>query len=229
MKKKFMRTFIGFLISLCVFVYGSPSQIFAAEQSVDNMVFATIKNSSTGETIQVEPTNIVTEIKSTKLNENAELCTKCVEVEFSVPEDTLPVRRASSSTSEGDSSGSYRADLTITYVKYYDSSYKTNMYLLKTVNGSWTQEDAHVGLHNQSVAYGCNGARPNVSNQNRTINLSNKSFSINTGFTKYISDNFMGNICGAAMHAKLQRAGNTAKWDFTVTCNVVNNGFTWSW
>lgn len=56
-----------------------------------------------------------------------------------------------------------------------------------------------------------------VSNKNRIINSSIRSFLINLGLCEYISDAYMGNICGAEMYARLQRAVCEAPWDFTVT------------
>lgn len=181
---------------------------------------------TTGKKIEIDPSNVTVHTVKRQQIEQIEYITQEVNANFVIPSAQ---KKASSSKDEGDSSGSYNAKLTIQYSKYYDNEGECNMYLLTNVSGKWTQQDKHVYISNKQIAYGCNGLKPNVFNQNVTLNVSGMSIDKKTGFKKYISDRYSGCICGASMFAKLKRAGNSKTWDFILSNNVVCNGYTWSW
>lgn len=177
-------------------------------------------DTTTGEKLNVETTSTIRTI-SPASEGTPEIIEQTVTGTFE-----LPKTRGSTNITDGDPSGSWTASLTITYAKYYDNENGT-MYLLKTVTGSWEQQDIQVSISDKKVAYGCSSLRPLV-NQTHYMNVIMSGFYSNTGFTQYISDNFMGSICGAGMSATLYRKSDPSHtWEFYMPNNIVNTGYVW--
>ncbi len=211
------------IILLCILLIIPSFNCQANEAKINNAAY--ILNTQTGEKIELDiiESSLTTNSNSRSSN-SPEIITQTIEILFP---DTGIQPRGSITKDEGDVSGSYSATLTISYSRYYESTSGDTRYLLNSLNGKWEQQDQQVSISDKTVYYGCNGFKPNVSNQAGNLTVSGMSFSKNTGFTKYISDAYAGNICGATMVATLKRAGSSHTWEFVLQNTIVDNDYIW--
>lgn len=116
-----------------------------------------------------------------------------------------------------DSSLGVKADLTV----YYNTKGTTpEEYLLTKVSGGWTIADTSISLSNREVYYVSEGSFPQpVYNQHSTKTPTTNSFNYNTGFTKYVAEDF--SLVGATSKVTLKR-GTSSTWTLTLPNNIVD-------
>lgn len=116
------------------------------------------------------------------------------------------------SRTKADDSGSYRANITITYTVSYVGT--TTYVQLTKVSGGWEKLANGIGGSDRTVRYGSY-------NQSKTQYPSGNTFSYNTGFSRNKFSSSMSYGCTTSI--KLRRGLDTNYWTLVLGCNIGEN------
>lgn len=140
-----------------------------------------------------------------------------VTYEFAVPASAVP-SNGSTTIDSPDSGYSSHVYLTINYaMRNTPTEYK-----LTGVSGRWVIEDPRVAVWSTSLTYGCSGLEPpnmNYAAQSETVEHVGNPFSINTGFSSYITADY--GIMGANL--SIEYMMGTRTWTFTLTNHLFDS------
>lgn len=127
--------------------------------------------------------------------------------------------RAEGSTTESDHDGAYASTVYLTI--HYSHKNTPTEYLLTKVSGHWVISNSNVSVESARVSYGCSGLFPTPATQSVADRSVSNYFSINTGFTKYVTS-----ATNAVMGANLTvnyLMGTSRRWSFTLSNILFNN------
>ena len=137
-----------------------------------------------------------------------------VTYEFAVPASAVP-SNGSTTIDSPDAGYASHIYLTISYaMRNTPTEYK-----LTGVSGSWIIEDPRTAVWTASLTYGCSGLKPSIVTQQNTVDHVENPFSISTGFTSYVTDDY--GVMGANL--TIEYMMGTRRWTFTLQNNLFNN------
>lgn len=185
---------------------------------LDRCINVTVKNSS-GQRFLIKAFKYGETVKELTPNQYTETYVMSSDEKYVTPitsnNSDSPMVRASIDFSDGgwDKSISVKASLSLTYSQYSDK------YVLNSVRGSWTVDDATVSLSNRYLIYTC---RDKFDGSQCTEQLpSSNYFNYNTNYTKQIQ-NAPGSILAARSEVKLTHG--SSNWIFSFPAIKFNNG-----
>lgn len=137
--------------------------------------------------------------------------------EFAIPASAVP-SNGSTTIDSPDSGYSSHVYLTISYaMRNTPTEYK-----LTGVSGRYTIEDDRVGVWDTELIYGCSGLEtPSMKYKSQSVTVEHvgNPFSINTGFSSYITSTY--GVMGANL--TIEYMMGTRTWTFTLTNNLFDS------
>lgn len=200
-----MKKVISLLMAV-IMVLTVPVTAFAASLDGSEPVYGVLM-SEDGEQILIE--GRVCDTMQTRAGDAGS-----VTYEFAIP---ASVASSDSTTIDSPDSGyASHVYLTISYaMRNTPTEYK-----LTGVSGRWTIEDPNVAVLSTSLTYGCSGLFPSIVTQTNTVNNVSNPFSISTGFSSYVVEDY--GVMGANLTLNYLM-GSSRKWSFTLQNNLFNN------